>query len=395
MSVTFHLSTFPSLSSSDKCQIRSLVLILVYMISSDVSNSEMDGISLVNNKGEPYAVMKATGDADAQFLVSEYEIYRGDLSRIIVDLSKYNDRIKYVFGEQVVSMHHKEDDSGPITVEFANGMPTAEYDLVVACDGATSRTRAIGFGYGVRDHINSINTWAAYFNIKEALVQGSKLGKGYSLPGGLTVAMQPSPSGGTQVTFLSVHAGSKQQKDATKPFREAAKKGDDALKAYVVERFQAPGWNKKQILDGMMASDDFYASEWFQVKIPKLSKGRFVTVGDAGYAAGPTGGGTSLALAGAYILAGELAQHKGDVAAGLAAYETRMRPIIDDLQQIPRGILTMMAPQTSWGIWFRNQFFKLICGAMRFKGLFAWVSKFMGSAFAKDKFDIPDYQWEN
>lgn len=355
----------------------------------------MDGISMVNNKGEPYAVMQATGDADAQFLVSEYEIYRGDLSRIIVDLTKDNDKVKYVFGEQVASMHHKEDDSGPITVEFANGMPTAEYDLVVACDGATSRTRAIGFGYGVRDHINPVNTWAAYCNIEEALVPGPKLGKAYSLPGGFTVTMAPNPSGGTQVLFLSVHAGSAQQNDATKPFREAAKKGDDALKAYVAERFQGPGWNKKQLLDGMMKSDDFYASEWFQVKIPHLYKGRFVTVGDAGYAAGPTGGGTSLALAGAYILAGELSQHKGDISAGLAAYEARMRPIIDDLQQIPRGILTFMAPQTTWGIWCRNQFFKLVCWAMKFKGLFAWASKFLSSAFAKDKFNIPDYEWES
>lgn len=356
----------------------------------------MDGISFVNNKGEPYAVMKATGDADAQFLVSEYEIYRGDLSRILVDLTKDNDKIKYVFGEQVTSMQQKEDDSGPITVEFANGMPTAEYDLVVACDGATSRTRAIGFGYGARDYIKPVNTWAAYFNIEESLVRGPRLGKAYTTPGGCTVTMAPNPAGGTQVLFLSVHpAGKNDQEDVTKPFRDAAKKGDDKLKAYVAERFQAPGWNKQKLLDGLMKSDDFYASEWFQVKIPKIYKGRFVTVGDAGYAAGPTGGGTSLALAGAYILAGELSQHKGDIAAGLKGYETRMRPIIDDLQQIPSGVLSFMAPQTTWGIWARNQFFKLVCWAMKFKGLFAWASKYMASAFAGDKFNIPDYKWEN
>jgi flavin-dependent dehydrogenase len=51
-----------------------------------------------------------------------------------------------------------------------------------------------------------------------------------------------------------------------------------------------------------MDSEDFYAGEIVQAKIPRLYDGRVVLVGDAGYAAGPTGSGTSLALAGAYIL---------------------------------------------------------------------------------------------
>lgn len=352
----------------------------------------MEGLSFINDKGEPFAIMRPTGNADAQFLISEYEIYRGELSRIIVDLTKDNDKIKYVFGEQIVAMHHSED-SGPITVEFANGMPTAEYDLVVACDGATSRTRAIGFGYGVRDHIVPMNTWAAYFSIEQDLLDGSKVEKGYSTPGGCGVGLGPKPAGGTQAFYLSVHSGSKEQ-DLTKPFREASKKGDGALKAYVAERFQAPGWKSKEIMDGMMKSEDFYASEWFQVKIPKLYKGRFVAVGDAGYAAGPTGGGTSLALAGAYVLAGELSKHKGDLAAGLEAYEKRMRPIINDLQKIPPGIFAFMAPQTEWGIWCRNQIFRFVCWTMKFKGLFAWASKYIASAFGGDKFNIPDYDWD-
>lgn len=37
-------------------------------------------------------------------------------------------------------MQQNEKDDGPITVEFSYGLSTSEYDLVVACDGATSRT---------------------------------------------------------------------------------------------------------------------------------------------------------------------------------------------------------------------------------------------------------------
>lgn len=59
----------------------------------------------------------------------------------------------------------------------------------------------------------------------------------------------------------------------------------------------------------------------------RWSTGRVVLVGDAGYCPSPlTGMGTSLALVGAYVLAGELARHDGDHTRAFAAYERRMRP---------------------------------------------------------------------
>lgn len=70
-----------------------------------------------------------------------------------------------------------------------------------------------------------------------------------------------------------------------------------------------------------MKSEDFYASEMVQVKVPSVYRGRIALVGDAGYAPGPTGTGTSLAIAGAYLLAGEVGRHKDDLAAGLRSYE--------------------------------------------------------------------------
>ena len=69
----------------------------------------------------------------------------------------------------------QQEEKGRITVEFANGSPPLEYDLVVACDRATSRTRAIGLGCDVRDHIKRLNCWAAYFSIEEDLLKGSHM----------------------------------------------------------------------------------------------------------------------------------------------------------------------------------------------------------------------------
>ncbi|CAD6578680.1 MAG: hypothetical protein ASARMPREDX12_008938 [Alectoria sarmentosa] len=350
--------------------------------------TQMEGVSFVRDNGRPYGTIRATGNPDQQSLVSEYEIFRGDLAQIFFDLTKDNENIKYVFGEQVASMQQNEKDDGPVTVEFANGLPTSEYDLVVACDGATSRTRAMGLGCGVRDHITSTNCWAAYFSIKQDLLEGSKVAHGYSATGGRFFGVGPDPSGVNRVTLMGIRP--RDGRDATLPFREAMKQGDDALKQFVAQRYKGAGWKTDEIVEGMMEAGDFYGSEIVQVKTPSLYKGRFVLVGDAGYAASFTGGGTSLAMAGAYLLAGEVGMHKGDLAAGLRGYEEHMRPIIDDLQKVPPLITTIMAPQTAWGIWLRNQIFAFITWTR----ILDFVQKFFASSFAHtDKYGLPDYEW--
>lgn len=243
----------------------------------------MDGISFVTDDGRPFATITATGDANQQSLVSEYEIFRGDLARILFDLTRNNERIKYIFGEQISSMQQTRE-GGPMTVEFANGHPTTQYDLVVACDGATSRTRAMGFGCGVREHIRSLECWAAYFSVDEDLLDGSRTGQAWTAPGGRFFGLGPDPSGVTRVIAQKVHP--RNSKDATLPFREAAKQGTDALKTFVAGQFAGAGWKTNKIIEGLKGSDDFYASEIVQIKVPSLFKRRLVLVGDAGYAPG-------------------------------------------------------------------------------------------------------------
>ena len=350
--------------------------------------TQIEGISLVRDNGQPYGVLKATGNPDQQSLVSEYEIFRGDLAQVLVDLTKDNENIKYVFGEQIASMQQNEKEDGPITVKFANGLPTTQYDLVVACDGATSRTRAIGLGCGVRDHIKSTNCWGAYFSIEQDLLQGSKIGLGYSAPGGRFLAIGPDPSGVNRVVLMSVNP--RDDRDATLPFREAMKQGDDALKQFVAKHYDGAGWKRDEVVKSMMEAGDFYANEVVQVRPPSLYKRRFVLLGDAGYAPGFTGAGTTLAITGAYVLAGEVCRHKGNLAAGLKGYEERMRPIINDMQKEPPYITTMMAPQTAWGIWLRNNIFAFITWTR----ILDFAQKFFASAFASsDKYKLPDYNW--
>ncbi|KAK4549219.1 hypothetical protein LTR36_007677 [Oleoguttula mirabilis] len=354
-----------------------------------------EGICIVDAEGRPFATMRATGNPEQQSLVSEYEIMRGDLAHILYDMTKENERVKYVFGEQIASTQQNESEDEPITVEFANGLPTAEYDLVVACDGSTSRTRAIGLGCGVRDHITPTNCWAAFFSVQADLVNGSKMGHGFSATGGRLIAVGPDEVAGVnRATFLKFYP--RDGRDATLPFREASKQGTDALRRYVAQEFSGAGWKTDDIIKAMLETDDFYASEAVQVKVPSLHKGRFVLVGDAGFAPGLTGTGTTLALVGAYLLAGEVGcRHKGDLAAGLAGYEERMRPILKDLQKPPGVLLSIIAPQTAWGIRLRNWLLVVIFWVMdsRISGMFGWVGRLLGSAFSSDTYGLPDYEW--
>lgn len=347
---------------------------------------QIEGISFVRADGRPYGVIKPTGNPDQQSLVSEYEILRGDLSRIIVDMTKNNENVRYVFGEQIASMKPRYGDDGPITVEFTNGHPTAEFDLVVACDGASSRTRAMGLHCGLRDYMIPLNSWAAYFTTQQDLADGSQMGKAYSAPGGRFIALGADSSGANRVTLLGMH--SSRNRNAMKPLLEAIRLGDDATKQYLAQVYKGGGWKCDEAAAAMMDSQDFYATEVVQIKLPSLSKGRFVLVGDAGYAAGPTGGGTSLALAGAYVLAGEIGRHKGDIAAGLKGYEETMRPIIRELQKIPPLVPTALAPQTSQGIWLRNNIFAFICWSKNMQ----FAQRLSIKSFRKnDKDKLPDY----
>lgn len=352
--------------------------------------TSMEGLSLVRADGRPYGTITATGDPYQQSLVSEYEIFRGDLSQILFDMTKDNKDITYVFAEQVASIQQHKKESGPVQVEFYNGYPTSEFDLVVACDGATSRSRAIGLGCGVRDHIHPTNCWVAYCSVQKDLLEGGKIAQAYTAVGGRALGIGPDSPGVNRLVFMGIHPRS--DRDAMEPFREVLRRGEVAVKKYVSKHFGGIGWKTEEAIAAMMETTDFYASETVQVKPPSLSRGRFVMVGDAGYATGPTGTGTSLAMAGAYILAGELAKSKGNLEAALKGYEAKMRPLIADLQKIPLLVPEVFAPYTSWGLWLRNTIFAFVCWTR----VLEFTQKFFGEPSTNtEKHKLPNYEWES
>ena len=88
------------------------------------------------------------------------------------------------------------------------------------------------------------------------------------------------------------------------------------------EHFADMGWQVLQLLDELDHTPTFYFDSITQLRLETWSRGRVTLVGDAGYCPGPAvGGSTSLAVVGAYTLAGELATHVPDHSAAFSAYE--------------------------------------------------------------------------
>lgn len=78
-------------------------------------------------------------------------------------------------------------------------------------------------------------------------------------------------------------------------------------------------------LDELDRTPAFHFDSITQLRMDTWSRGRATLVGDAGYSPRPAvGGSTSLAVLGAYVLAGELARADGDHERAFPAYERAM-----------------------------------------------------------------------
>ncbi len=130
-------------------------------------------------------------------------------------------------------------------------------------------------------------------------------------------------------------------------------------KRIVAERFAGVGWAVPRMLEAMWQASDVYFDRASKVRMASWSTGRVAVLGDAGFG-GSVGMGTSMALVGAYVLAGELAAAVGDHRAAFARYEAAMRPYVErNLKPLPGGVNGFL-PRTRRAVWFRNQFMRLL-----------------------------------
>jgi 2-polyprenyl-6-methoxyphenol hydroxylase-like FAD-dependent oxidoreductase len=268
----------------------------------------------------------------------DVELPRGVLTTLLYDLTR-DGAIRYRFNDSIDGL---EDDGAGVSVRFKSGAQS-RFDIVVGADGLHSNTRALVFGPEA-----SFSRYLGYcFNLFSLPNDGGLNHEGviYAEPGRMA-ALYAVGDSGTLYGFLTFAANKP-------PFLSHPDVGKQRQRT--AEVFAGGGWEVPRLVEAMQHSDDLYFDTVSQIHMPRWSSGRVVLVGDAAYAPSfLTGQGTSVALVGAYVLAGELATHADPVEA-FASYERITRPFMEANQALAGGGGGFLLPRTPEELDARNR----------------------------------------
>ncbi|WP_295857150.1 FAD-dependent monooxygenase [uncultured Xylophilus sp.] len=291
-----------------------------------------EGTAWIDADGRPAAEFR-TDDLAEDGPTAEMEILRGDLARLLYDAAR--DRVDYRFGDRVAAV---DDDGTGVEVRFAQSGATERFDALVVAEGVGSPTRDLVFPG--ENEPRWMDLTLAYFTIPRA-PDDDRMWRWYHATDGRSVSLRPDRHG-TARAMLSIQKPPEGEQDWDTA----------AQKRFLQERFADAGWQAPRVLAGMETADDFYFDVLRQVRMPRWHRGRVVLTGDAAWCATPLAGiGSTLAVTGAYVLAGELARAGGgDPSAAFAAYEAAMRPMVEDGQGVPKIGPRLMNPHSRLGI---------------------------------------------
>jgi 2-polyprenyl-6-methoxyphenol hydroxylase-like FAD-dependent oxidoreductase len=218
----------------------------------------------------------------------DIELLRDDLVELLYEATL--PKTEYLFGDSIATL----DNRGPgVDVTFESGS-TRTFDLVIGADGLHSNVRKLVFGPEDR-FIKRLGTHAAIFTVPNFLDLDYWQTWHY---GDSTMAGVYSARNNTEARAMVGFMDDELRLD----YRDT-----EAQFAEVERRMSGDGWVRPQLLQYMRNAPDFYFDEMAQIVMDHWSIGRVALVGDAAYCCSPLSGqGTSVALLGAYILAGEL-----------------------------------------------------------------------------------------
>lgn len=328
---------------------------------------QQEGIADVDSKGRHLSEMRVS-DFGGEGIISEIEILRGDLAELVVADGRRHG-VKYRFGSRIDRL----SDLGQQVQVALNDGSTHTVDLVVGADGPHSATRRLAFG-PEDEFVRPLGGYMAWFTAPE----GESLDGWYAMYNEpkLVASLRPGRENGTAKASLSF---------LSNPL-DIDRHDLDAQRALLRARFVGAGWRTAELLKAADAAADFYLDSLVQVQMNQWSRGRVALVGDAAYCPSPlTGLGTSLALVGAYVLAGELTS-KSELSVALKRYEDLVRPYVATAQKLPPGGIRGFAPASRLAIRLRIASTRLMV-SRPFRGLARRL--FFSKA---DSVTLPDYE---
>ncbi|AXE82160.1 FAD-dependent monooxygenase [Streptomyces atratus] len=274
----------------------------------------------------------------------DIEVRRGDLTDALH--TAVRDDVEFLFNDAVETL----DQSGHgVDVTFRGGSRRT-FDMVFGADGLHSRTREFLFGPEAQFHRYLGYCFAGFtmrntFGLSHELMMWNTPGRAAAL-----YAVEDNDEVHAFLNFAHPEP----------PFD--AFRNPEAQRDLVATVFADAEWEVPGMLAAMRDADDLFFDGVSQIRMPRWSSGRVALVGDAAYSPSfLTGQGSSLALVGAYMLAGSLADR--DHTAGFAAYERNTREFVTLNQELVGEGDAALFPTTARALEQRNAILRNL-GAM-------------------------------
>jgi 2-polyprenyl-6-methoxyphenol hydroxylase-like FAD-dependent oxidoreductase len=297
------------------------------------AGTDTNGLTFVNTAGRRVgriSMRAMQGSAGSR----EVEVPRGDLATILYEASR--DHAEYLWDDSIVAL---DQDEHGVTVTFDRAQPR-RFDLVIGADGLHSNVRRLAFGPET-EYVHHMGIYVATLPLEGPGENPTEVLM-YNTPG-RAVSISPVPSG--SIGFFAYRS------PAVPDFDH---RDTEQHKRLLTTAYADDSWRVPELLDRVKAVDDLYFDSVSQVRLPHWSNGRIALLGDAASCVSLFGDGSTLAMAGAFTLAAELAASPDDHQSAFDRYEAKHRTLVDPKQQNINAAAAMIIPATRAGIIVRN-----------------------------------------
>lgn len=238
----------------------------------------------------------------------DIEIVRGHLCEIL--LKRCGD-IEIIYGDFITDITETHDG---ILAKFNKTTPR-RFDMVIGADGLHSKVRKLVFGEE-KKFLRDMGIYVSFYSIPDYMNLDC-------------IEMEQQNHKRYVILYFPGNAKGKAAFCFAKDSTGYNLRNKDEQKAFIRDAYKDHGWEVPKLLSYLDDGEDFYFDCMSQVHMPCIYKGRTTLVGDAGYCVSPLAGqGCSVALVGAYVLAGEIAAANGDHNIAFPAYAKKIKSFI-------------------------------------------------------------------